>query len=46
RGTLYRRFLCKKMNGRCENDCLTFEEKIGTCRANLTPLCCRKKKNQ
>ena len=32
------------MNGQCETDCLTFEEKIGTCRANGTPLCCRERK--
>ncbi|XP_032774355.1 beta-defensin 13 [Rattus rattus] len=44
KGTLYRRFLCKKMKGRCETACLSFEKKIGTCRANLTPLCCKEKK--
>ncbi|EDL32914.1 beta-defensin 13 precursor [Mus musculus] len=41
-GTLYRRFLCKKMNGQCEAECFTFEQKIGTCQANF--LCCRKRK--
>ncbi|XP_051025921.1 beta-defensin 13-like [Acomys russatus] len=44
RGAVYRRHLCTKLQGRCEIDCLTFEEKIGGCRADLTPLCCRKRK--
>ncbi|XP_052017843.1 beta-defensin 13-like [Apodemus sylvaticus] len=44
RSTFYRRFLCKKMNGRCEIECLTFEKKIGTCQAKGTPLCCRERK--
>uniref|UniRef100_A0A8I3S628 Beta-defensin n=1 Tax=Canis lupus familiaris TaxID=9615 RepID=A0A8I3S628_CANLF len=34
-----------KMDGRCEVECLSFEDKIGGCRAELTPLCCKKRKN-
>nr|XP_027780680.1 beta-defensin 13-like [Marmota flaviventris] len=34
---------CAKLNGRCEAECLSFEVKIGGCRAELTPLCCKKK---
>uniref|UniRef100_A0A8C0LCV4 Beta-defensin n=1 Tax=Canis lupus dingo TaxID=286419 RepID=A0A8C0LCV4_CANLU len=35
-----------KMDGRCEVECLSFEDKIGGCRAELTPLCCKKKKEE
>ncbi|XP_038180618.1 beta-defensin 13-like [Arvicola amphibius] len=42
--SLYRQHLCSKLDGHCAIDCLTFEEKIGGCRADLTPLCCRKRK--
>lgn len=31
------------MDGRCEVECLSFEDKIGGCRAELTPFCCKKK---
>ncbi|XP_055449270.1 beta-defensin 13-like [Psammomys obesus] len=44
KGAIYRRYLCKQLEGRCEINCLIFEEKIGGCRADLTPLCCRKRK--
>uniref|UniRef100_A0A8C8UMQ7 Defensin beta 13 n=1 Tax=Peromyscus maniculatus bairdii TaxID=230844 RepID=A0A8C8UMQ7_PERMB len=40
----YRMSLCTKLGGLCETDCLTFKEKTGSCRADLTPLCCRKGK--
>uniref|UniRef100_A0A452E5D6 Beta-defensin n=1 Tax=Capra hircus TaxID=9925 RepID=A0A452E5D6_CAPHI len=36
---------CLKMDGRCEVECLSFEDKIGGCRAELTPFCCRKRVN-
>lgn len=35
-----------EMDGRCEVECLSFEDKIGGCRAELTPLCCKKKKGR
>ncbi|XP_077704584.1 beta-defensin 107A-like, partial [Canis aureus] len=37
--------ITKRMDGRCEVECLSFEDKIGGCRAELTPLCCKKRKN-
>uniref|UniRef100_G3SYD3 Beta-defensin n=2 Tax=Loxodonta africana TaxID=9785 RepID=G3SYD3_LOXAF len=42
RGALQRQLHCNKMSGRCEAECLDFEEKIGGCRAELTPFCCKK----
>ncbi|XP_048648776.1 beta-defensin 13-like [Marmota marmota marmota] len=42
-GAFRRRKLCAKLNGRCEAECLSFEVKIGGCRAELTQLCCKKK---
>ncbi|XP_047405523.1 beta-defensin 13-like isoform X2 [Sciurus carolinensis] len=42
-GSFHRRRLCAKLDGRCEAECLSFEVKIGGCRAELTPLCCKKK---
>ncbi|XP_037669157.1 beta-defensin 107 [Choloepus didactylus] len=44
RGSLPRQLHCREMNGRCEAECLNFEEKIGGCRADLTPFCCKKRK--
>ncbi|XP_072618757.1 beta-defensin 107A-like [Vulpes vulpes] len=44
-GAIRRRMQCQKMDGRCEVECLSFEDKIGGCRAELTPLCCKKRKN-
>ncbi|KAB0373125.1 hypothetical protein FD755_014784 [Muntiacus reevesi] len=41
--SLQRQIRCLKMDGRCEVECLSFEDKIGGCRAELTPFCCRKK---
>ncbi|CAH6787110.1 Defb13 [Phodopus roborovskii] len=41
---VYRNYLCAKLDGHCAIDCLAFEKKIGSCRADLTPLCCRKRK--
>nr|XP_021549831.1 beta-defensin 107A-like [Neomonachus schauinslandi] len=45
-GGIYREMQCQKLDGRCEVECLSFEVKIGGCRAELTPLCCRKKRNK
>ncbi|XP_066239611.1 beta-defensin 107-like [Saccopteryx leptura] len=45
RAGVHRQLLCKKMHGRCEASCLTFEDKLGGCRADLTPFCCRKRQN-
>ncbi|KAI5767268.1 DEFB107A-like protein [Gulo gulo luscus] len=45
-GGIYRQIQCKKRNGRCEVECLSFEVKIGGCRAELTPFCCKKKGNK
>ncbi|XP_011375900.1 beta-defensin 107A-like [Pteropus medius] len=45
RGGIQRQMLCAKMNGRCEAQCLSFEDKIGGCRAELTPFCCKRRKN-
>nr|XP_044616372.1 beta-defensin 107 [Equus asinus] len=45
RGGVGRQLRCLKLNGRCEVECLSFEVQIGGCRAELTPLCCKKKKN-
>uniref|UniRef100_G1U9J0 Beta-defensin n=1 Tax=Oryctolagus cuniculus TaxID=9986 RepID=G1U9J0_RABIT len=42
RGAIQRRKSCVRMNGRCEAECLTFEVKLGGCRAELTPYCCKK----
>ncbi|XP_041608436.1 beta-defensin 107A-like [Vulpes lagopus] len=44
-GAIRRRMQCQKMDGRCAVECLSFEDKIGGCRAELTPLCCKKRKN-
>ncbi|XP_006161292.1 beta-defensin 107A-like [Tupaia chinensis] len=46
RSALLRRVSCSKMEGRCEAECLTFEERLGGCRAELTPFCCKKKKEK
>nr|XP_019612537.1 PREDICTED: beta-defensin 107A-like [Rhinolophus sinicus] len=43
RGGVQRQKRCVKMDGRCEVECLSFEDKIGGCRAELTPFCCKKK---
>uniref|UniRef100_A0A8C2RA68 Beta-defensin n=1 Tax=Capra hircus TaxID=9925 RepID=A0A8C2RA68_CAPHI len=43
--SLQRQIRCLKMDGRCEVECLSFEVKIGGCRAELTPFCCRKRVN-
>ncbi|XP_036887882.1 beta-defensin 107A-like [Sturnira hondurensis] len=43
RGGIGRQILCEKMDGRCEVECLSFEVKIGGCRAELTPFCCKKR---
>uniref|UniRef100_A0A8C0DNB2 Beta-defensin n=1 Tax=Balaenoptera musculus TaxID=9771 RepID=A0A8C0DNB2_BALMU len=43
RGGLRRQLSCLKMEGRCEVECLSFENKIGGCRAELTPFCCKKR---
>ncbi|XP_040098807.1 beta-defensin 107A-like [Oryx dammah] len=43
--SLQRQIRCLKMDGRCEVECLSFEDKIGGCRAELTPFCCRKRVN-
>ncbi|XP_069872919.1 beta-defensin 107A-like [Dipodomys merriami] len=39
----YRRIRCIRMAGRCEVECLTFEVRIGGCRSDLTPFCCKKR---
>ncbi|KAK1344400.1 hypothetical protein QTO34_014967 [Cnephaeus nilssonii] len=44
RGGSQRHIRCAKMAGRCEIECLSFEDKIGACRAELTPFCCKKRK--
>ncbi|XP_006105875.1 beta-defensin 107A-like [Myotis lucifugus] len=44
RGGSRRHIRCAKMSGRCEIECLSFEDKIGGCRAELTPFCCKKRK--
>ncbi|XP_047628226.1 beta-defensin 107A-like [Phacochoerus africanus] len=44
RGGLRRQILCHRMASRCEVKCLSFEDKLGGCRAELTPFCCKKKK--
>ncbi|XP_072618750.1 beta-defensin 107A-like [Vulpes vulpes] len=44
-GAIRRRMQCQKMDGHCEVECLSFEDKVGGCRAELTPLCCKKRKN-
>uniref|UniRef100_A0A8C0WKX5 Beta-defensin n=1 Tax=Castor canadensis TaxID=51338 RepID=A0A8C0WKX5_CASCN len=36
---VYRRIYCAKLSGRCETECLSFQVKIGGCRADLTPFC-------
>nr|XP_004672997.3 beta-defensin 107A-like [Jaculus jaculus] len=41
RGAVSKRIQCAKLNDRCEVECLTFKVKIGGCRADLTPLCCK-----
>ncbi|XP_077627321.1 beta-defensin 107A-like [Crocuta crocuta] len=46
RGEMHRELRCLEMDGRCEAECLSFEVKIGGCRTELTPLCCRKRKNK
>ncbi|XP_058380833.1 beta-defensin 107A-like [Diceros bicornis minor] len=40
-----RQLRCLKLDGRCEVECPSFEVKIGDCRAELTPFCCKKRKN-
>ncbi|KAL2761585.1 beta-defensin 107, partial [Daubentonia madagascariensis] len=45
RGAIHRRVLCQKLQGRCEAECLTFEDQIGGCRAELSPFCCKRKKS-
>ncbi|XP_057553472.1 beta-defensin 107A-like [Hippopotamus amphibius kiboko] len=45
RGGLQRQLRCLRMDGRCEVECLSFEDKIGGCRAELTPFCCKKRIN-
>ncbi|XP_003364273.1 beta-defensin 107A-like [Equus przewalskii] len=45
RGGVGRQLRCLKLDGRCEVECLSFEVQIGGCRAELTPLCCKKRKN-
>uniref|UniRef100_A0A8C5XJI3 Beta-defensin n=1 Tax=Microcebus murinus TaxID=30608 RepID=A0A8C5XJI3_MICMU len=42
RGGMQREALCKKLRGRCQVECLTIDEQIGGCRAELIPLCCKK----
>uniref|UniRef100_A0A2K6G791 Beta-defensin n=1 Tax=Propithecus coquereli TaxID=379532 RepID=A0A2K6G791_PROCO len=42
RGGIQRKLLCRKLRGRCEAECLTFEDQIGGCRAESTPFCCKK----
>ncbi|XP_021571801.1 beta-defensin 107A-like [Carlito syrichta] len=42
-GGIHRPILCKNMDGRCEAECLSFEVKIGGCRAELIPFCCKKR---
>uniref|UniRef100_A0A7N5JHJ8 Beta-defensin n=4 Tax=Ursidae TaxID=9632 RepID=A0A7N5JHJ8_AILME len=46
RGGIHREMQCQRMDGRCEAECLSFEVKIGGCRAELTPFCCKKNKNK
>ncbi|XP_016074624.1 PREDICTED: beta-defensin 107A-like [Miniopterus natalensis] len=43
RGGNQRLVRCQKLDGRCETECLSFEEKIGGCRYDMTPLCCKKR---
>ncbi|XP_010951666.1 beta-defensin 107A [Camelus dromedarius] len=45
RGGFQRQLHCQRMDGRCEVECLSFEDKIGGCRAELTPFCCKKREN-
>ncbi|XP_073909434.1 beta-defensin 13-like [Castor canadensis] len=45
RGGVYRRIYCAKLSGRCEVECLSFEVKIGGCRADLTPFCCKQRRH-
>ncbi|XP_062945034.1 beta-defensin 107A-like [Cynocephalus volans] len=40
-GGVNRRIFCGNMQGRCEAECLSFEVKIGGCRAELIPYCCK-----
>ncbi|XP_045435753.1 beta-defensin 107A-like [Pipistrellus kuhlii] len=44
RGGPKRHIRCAEMAGRCEIECLTFEDKLGGCRSELTPFCCIKRK--
>uniref|UniRef100_A0A2K6MNK0 Beta-defensin n=1 Tax=Rhinopithecus bieti TaxID=61621 RepID=A0A2K6MNK0_RHIBE len=44
RTAIHRALICKRMEGHCEAECLTFEVKIGGCRAELTPYCCKTRK--
>uniref|UniRef100_A0A8C3X671 Beta-defensin n=1 Tax=Catagonus wagneri TaxID=51154 RepID=A0A8C3X671_9CETA len=39
-----RQILCHRMDSRCEIEYLSFEDKLGGCRAELTTFCCKKKK--
>ncbi|XP_077007824.1 beta-defensin 107A-like [Tamandua tetradactyla] len=45
RASFPRQLHCRELKGRCEAECLNFEDKIGGCRAELTPFCCKKRKN-
>ncbi|XP_053452276.1 beta-defensin 107A-like [Nycticebus coucang] len=45
RGGIQRQAFCKKLQGRCEAECLTFEDQIGGCRAESTPFCCKRNKH-
>uniref|UniRef100_A0A8D0JF93 Beta-defensin n=1 Tax=Sus scrofa TaxID=9823 RepID=A0A8D0JF93_PIG len=45
RGGLRRQILCHRMASRCEVKCLSFEVNFGGCRAELTPFCCKKRRN-
>ncbi|XP_012312783.2 beta-defensin 107A [Aotus nancymaae] len=44
RTAIHKALICKRLEGHCEAECLTFEVKIGGCRAELTPFCCKNKK--
>ncbi|XP_036106453.1 beta-defensin 107 [Molossus molossus] len=43
RGAVIRQIHCQRMSGRCEVECLSFETKLGGCRSEMTPFCCKKR---
>ncbi|XP_069340876.1 beta-defensin 107A-like [Eulemur rufifrons] len=44
RGEIQRKLLCRKLRGHCQAECLTFEDQIGGCRAELIPFCCKRRR--